>query len=207
MPPEDEQNQQPPEGGDDHGALPQVRAALDRETERRKQVEAQLADAQAAQREVAFLRAGVDLESRSGQLVAKAYDGELDPEAIKAFATEIPGAMRDASPPPAPTESGGGEGPTAQERRQAQIEAELSGEGSPPGQAPEKPLGIDMMDAAFKTQGGNRVRPGRGMSDRATAAGLQVLLNRAVADDPEAVFKRADETWADATERWRRSQA
>jgi hypothetical protein len=194
------------DGGEPQG-LPQVREALNRETARRQELETQLADAQAAQREVVFLRAGVDLDSKPGQLVAKAYDGELDAEAIKVFAADIPGALRGETPPPVGTEPAPDDGPTPAEAAAAAADAALSSGGAPPGATPDKPLGIDMMDSAFAAQGGTvRARPAAGMSDRATAAGLQVLLNRAVAGDPQAVFKAADETWADATDRWRATQ-
>lgn len=41
-----------------------------------------------AQRELAFLKAGVDLDSPKGKLFAKAYEGELNAEAVKASAIE-----------------------------------------------------------------------------------------------------------------------
>ena len=40
-------------------------------------------------REMAFLKAGVDTESKTGQLLFKAYDGELETEAIQAEAQEL----------------------------------------------------------------------------------------------------------------------
>ncbi len=40
-------------------------------------------------REMAFLKAGVDTESKAGQLLFKAYDGELETEAIQVEATEL----------------------------------------------------------------------------------------------------------------------
>ena len=50
------------------------------------------------ERENAMLRAGVDLDSKTGQMFAKAYDGELTTEAITAEAAEV-GAMRKAAEP------------------------------------------------------------------------------------------------------------
>lgn len=47
------------------------------------------AEAEQAKREVAFLKAGVDTESKLGQLLLRTYDGELSTEAIKAEATEL----------------------------------------------------------------------------------------------------------------------
>lgn len=42
-----------------------------------------------AKRELAFHKAGVDLESKAGQLLLKSWDGDLDVEAIKAEAGEL----------------------------------------------------------------------------------------------------------------------
>jgi hypothetical protein len=55
-------------------------------------------EAEALKREIAFLKAGVNLDSAVGKMFAKAYDGELDVEMIKQGATEV-GAI---TPPAAP---------------------------------------------------------------------------------------------------------
>jgi len=46
------------------------------------------AERDAARRELAFLKAGIDLETPTGKLFAKAYDGANDVDAVKAAATE-----------------------------------------------------------------------------------------------------------------------
>lgn len=51
-------------------------------------------------REIAFLKAGIDTDSAVGKMFAKAYDGDLSAEAVKAAATEV-GALKPATPPPA----------------------------------------------------------------------------------------------------------
>lgn len=63
--------------------------------DRNKQLEAELAEerarraeAEAAQRKLAFIEAGIDVNSPTGKLFAKAYDGEFSLEAVKAAATE-----------------------------------------------------------------------------------------------------------------------
>jgi hypothetical protein len=46
------------------------------------------AEAEAARRELAMLKAGIDLETPQGKLFAKAYDGESTLDAVKAAAEE-----------------------------------------------------------------------------------------------------------------------
>ena len=60
--------------------------------ELRQQAEAgrkALAEAEAARREIAFMKAGVDTDSKLGKLLMRTYEGELDVEAIQAEAREI----------------------------------------------------------------------------------------------------------------------
>lgn len=60
--------------------------------ELRQQAEAgrkALAEAEAARRELAFIKAGVDTDSKLGKLLMRTYEGELDVEAIQAEAREI----------------------------------------------------------------------------------------------------------------------
>jgi hypothetical protein len=119
----------------------------------------------------------------------------------KAIAAEL------NEPPTAPDD-----GPTDAERAAAAGEAAMSRGGLPPGEVPETPLGQDIMATAAKAGGylradGGFVRPATGMGDAAVAAGFGKLFGRAVADDSDAVFKRPDETVAQATERWRAREA
>lgn len=48
----------------------------------------QIAEAQAAQRELAFVKAGVDLNSPMARYFVKGYEGDLTPEAIRLAAEE-----------------------------------------------------------------------------------------------------------------------
>lgn len=48
----------------------------------------QIAEAQAAQRELAFVKAGIDLNSPMARYFVKGYDGELSAEAIRQAAEE-----------------------------------------------------------------------------------------------------------------------
>jgi len=55
---------------------------------RAKAGESAKAEADAAKRELSFLKAGINLDSPQGKLFAKAYDGEFTAEAVKAAAEE-----------------------------------------------------------------------------------------------------------------------
>lgn len=64
-----------------------------------KDAKAAKAELAAAKREVALLKAGVDLDSPVGKLFAKGYDGEITPEAIKAeWATLVPSSTPGDTP-------------------------------------------------------------------------------------------------------------
>jgi len=55
------------------------------------------AEAAQAKRELAFLKAGIDLDTPQGRLLAKAYDGDPTAEAVKAYAEEY-GVLQPAAP-------------------------------------------------------------------------------------------------------------
>lgn len=65
-----------------------LRKQLEQVLAENQALKTQLDQGQGAQRELAFMKAGVDTTSGPGKLLAKAYDGDLDPEAIKTYATE-----------------------------------------------------------------------------------------------------------------------
>jgi hypothetical protein len=94
---EQEENEQPQQQQQE----PQWRKNLERKA---KEADAAKAEAQAAKRELALLKAGIDLESPTGKLFAKAYDGEASVDAIKSAATEY-GLIGQESAPAAPTQS------------------------------------------------------------------------------------------------------
>ena len=99
----------------------------------------------AMKREMAFLKAGVDTDTKAGQLLYKAYDGELETEAIQAEWSElVPGT---AAPPPEPETVDATDTQVAEQRR------ELAGDSVPPGTQTESPYDAGhrefkaMMDA------------------------------------------------------------
>ena len=65
-----------------------VRAHLRKLEAENKELRALKAQAEAAQKELAFAKAGIDLTSKMAQYFVKGYDGELTPEAIQAAAQE-----------------------------------------------------------------------------------------------------------------------
>jgi hypothetical protein len=65
-----------------------VRARMRELEDRNKALEAQAKEAEAAKRELAFVKAGVDPDSAAAKYFVKGYDGELTAEAIRAAAEE-----------------------------------------------------------------------------------------------------------------------
>ena len=65
-----------------------VRARMRELEDRNKALEAQAKEAEAAKRELAFVKAGVDPDSGAAKYFVKGYDGELTAEAIRAAAEE-----------------------------------------------------------------------------------------------------------------------
>ena len=59
------------------GSIKELRDAADRGKKATQELDAM-------KREMAFLKAGVDTDTKAGQLLYKAYDGELVTEAIQA---------------------------------------------------------------------------------------------------------------------------
>lgn len=66
--------------------------------EAKAEAEKAMAEATAARRELAFAKAGIDVESGPGKLFARAYDGDATPEAVKAAALEYGIIKPDVTP-------------------------------------------------------------------------------------------------------------
>ena len=73
---------------EDTGGIKDLREAA----ERGKKATQELDD---MRREMAFLKAGVNTDTKAGQLLYKAYDGELETDLLRAEAEEL-GILRDA---------------------------------------------------------------------------------------------------------------
>ena len=120
------------------GSIKELRDAADRGKKASQELDAM-------KREMAFLKAGVDTDTKAGQLLYKAYDGELETAAIQAEWSELaPGA---AAPPPEP------ETVDATDTQVSQQRQDLAGDSVPPENQTESPYDAghrefrEMMDA------------------------------------------------------------
>ena len=121
-------------------------------------------------REMAFLKAGVDTETKAGQLLFKAYDGEMNTEAIQAEWQEL---VPTATPPGQPEAGATGEDILVAEQRQ-----KLAEDAVPPESQTESPY--DAGHREFKTM----MDAGRPKEDSA-ARFVHTILEAAGGDKPD----------------------
>ena len=120
------------------GSIKELRDAADRGKKATQELDAM-------KREMAFLKAGVDTDTKAGQLLYKAYDGDLETEAIQAEWSELVPAA--AAPPPEPETVDATDTQVAEQRR------DLAGDSVPPENQTESPYDAghrefrEMMDA------------------------------------------------------------
>lgn len=138
----------------------------------------------AAQREIAFHRAGVDVDSPIGKLFAKAYDGELDLAVIKEAAGEV-NALRSGEIPPVTGETGTSEGVEGEQQSTGERNA-LAGN-SPADQSPE----IDPMQASIDSAKQN-MKNGMGETD-AMAEFVDDRLYAASKNDPRVIIRPGEQ--------------
>ena len=118
------------------GSIKELRDAADRGKKASQELDAM-------KREMAFLKAGVDTDTKAGQLLFKAYDGELDTESLQAEWSEL--APTAATPPSEPD--------TTDDARVSQQRQDLAGDSVPPENQTESPYDAghrefrEMMDA------------------------------------------------------------
>lgn len=127
-----------------------------------------LAEAEAARRELAFVKAGVDTDSKLGQLLLKTYEGELTMEAIVAEATELGAIKVPASTEPEINET---------ERSQSRERQALSSEAQPAGSTDEHPKVRARVAFEDAVKNGDP-------RDVAAGAALAEILKAAHAGDP-----------------------
>ena len=145
------------------GSIKELRDAADRGKKASQELDAM-------KREMAFLKAGVDTDTKAGQLLYKAYDGELETEAIQAEWSELVPAA--AAPPPEP------ETVDVTDTQVAQQRQDLAGDNVPPENQTESPYDAghrefrEMLDA------------GRPKEDSA-ARFIHTVLEAAGGDSPD----------------------
>lgn len=179
----DDNQDQANDQGANEGTDVSTPAELREAAKRGNQAQAEL---EAAKRENAMLRAGVDLDSAAGKYFLAGYDGELDSDAIKAEATKIPGLIRAATDPEANTEGDeGDEGqteqpparrqPTAEELERDQMNRDVGAEAAgatPPGSPDPYDEGYAAFETALKT-GKRRETAAAEVINRVMEAGIQ----------------------------------
>ena len=126
----------------------------------------------ALKREMAFLKAGVDTESKAGQLLFKAYDGELDTESIRTEADEL--GLFKSSEESAPVM----EQPPSEDRQATTERQALAETSVPPGSQTESPY--DAGHRGFKEM----LDKGRSTEDSA-ARFVHTVLEAAGGSNPD----------------------
>ena len=127
----------------DPGGIKELRDAAERGKKASQELDAM-------KREMAFMKAGVDTDTKAGQLLFKAYDGELETELIQAEWSELVPAA--AAPPPEP------ETVDATDTQVAQQRQDLAGDSVPPENQTESPYDAghrafrEMVDAGRPTE-------------------------------------------------------
>tara|TARA_R110002020_G_scaffold39307_3_gene117066 strand:- start:5987 stop:6466 length:480 start_codon:yes stop_codon:yes gene_type:complete len=154
----------------DSGGIKELRDAA----ERGRKASQELDD---MKREMAFLKAGVDTDSKAGQLLFKAYDGELDTDLLRLEAEEL-GILRDGqavSSEPAQTDISDEQ---ATRERQALTDSHV-----PPDSTTESPY--DVGHRQFKEM----VHAGRPTED-AAAAFVSTVIEAASRGDQRVISDR-----------------
>ena len=104
------------------GSIKELRDAADRGKKASQELDSM-------KREMAFLKAGVDTDTKVGQLLYKAYEGELETDAIRAEWSEL--APTAASPTSEPD--------TTDDARVSRERQDLAGDSVPPENQTESP--------------------------------------------------------------------
>ena len=147
----------------DYGGIKELRDAADRGRKASQELDAM-------KREMAFMKAGVDTDSKAGQLLYKAYDGELETALIQAEWQELVPAA--ASPPPEPEIVDATDTQVASQRR------DLAEDAVPPESQTESPY--DAGHREFKEM----LDAGRPKEDSA-ARFVHTILEAAGGDKPD----------------------
>lgn len=138
-------------------------------------------EAELAKRELAFVKAGIDTDSKPARALLESFDGELTKEAIQAEAKEWGLIKTDAAPEP--------EAPAVD--TEAIAEAQATREALEGGPAPDEPPQIGGVDQALKNFLKNKED---GMSQvNATNHAFGEVIKAAAQGDKQARFR--DDDW------------
>jgi|TARA_R110002051_G_scaffold39557_9_gene83255 hypothetical protein len=154
----------------DSGGIKELREAA----ERGRKAAQELDD---MKREMAFLRAGVDTDSKAGQLLYKAYDGELDTDLLRLEAEEL-GILKDGS-----NQFSGSDQTDLSDERATEERQALSNSHVPPEDTTENPY--DQGHRQFKEM----MDAGRPKED-AAAAFVSTVIEAAGRGDQRVISDR-----------------
>jgi len=139
-------------------------------------------EAEMAKRELAFVKAGVDTDSKPARALLENYEGELSKEAIQAEAKDW-GLVKDAESEPAPD--------PAASQAEAIAETQTIREALEGQPAPDEPPEVGGVDAALKNFLKNKED---GMSQvNATNHAFGEVIKAAAQGDKQARF--SDDAW------------
>lgn len=114
----------------------QLREFADRQRADAEAARTEAEQLRADNRRLTFAAAGVDLDSPTGKLLDKAYDGDLTVDAVKSAWAEVAPTGAAPTPEPEPVD----DGPTAEEQAAAAARNALVTGGNPPGEEPTGPV-------------------------------------------------------------------
>lgn len=126
-------------------------------------------------RELAFLKAGVDTESKVGKLLMKGWEGELDVEAIKAEASEIGALSANATPTPVEVDDGEAESSDERSSLGAGANADQFRTGDP-----------DPQEEAVKA--GRKAMAGGATEEDSLGVAFDVIARAGAAGDKRAIW-------------------
>lgn len=129
-------------------------AALARKAKKADEI---TASAGAAQRELAFVKAGVDTDSPIGKLLLNGYSGELEVEAIKAEAVAVGAIKADVVEPEAPVI-------TDEEKASTDKRADLAAGAVPDDGVDPDPVGSAMRAGREAIDAGAKEEAGLGLA-------------------------------------------
>ena len=129
------------------------------------------AEAEAAKRELAFVKAGIDTDSKLGKLLLASYDGELTVDAIKEYTSDLPGFT-------GTTTDGDGDGETLEDGETNSTGERNSLAGDAQGDIQQNP---DPREEARKTA--NQLIQDGGSVEDARATQFAMIVDAAIKGD------------------------